>query len=88
MDLAQESAQALDGDGLHVVAVVVQLLQHGRADAPLHGGVDLNTATTTTVTTTKTVTTTARAKATAMNVNKRAYLGRPQSQKVTFGNSC
>lgn len=41
LDLAKQSTQALDGDGLHVVAVVVELLQHGRADAPLHRGVDL-----------------------------------------------
>ena len=67
MNLAQESAQAFDGDGLHVIAVVVQLLQHGRADAPLHGRIDLHNDNNdnsddemkTETTTTKTTTTTA-----------------------------
>jgi hypothetical protein len=31
----EEDAEALDRDGLHVVALVVQLLQHRLADAPL-----------------------------------------------------
>ena len=40
VDGAQEDAQGLDRDGLHVVRVVVEELQHGRADAPLRRSVD------------------------------------------------
>lgn len=41
LNLFEESSEALDRDGLHVVAVVIQLLQNCRADTPLHSCIDL-----------------------------------------------